>query len=72
MNRLFLLTILIFNILFVSGQEPLPRGMTEAERMIWDDYLKNYPADRELLRQAKFPHLRMGRSTRCNHYVGFI
>jgi len=55
MNRLFLLTILIFNILFVSGQEPLPRGMTEAERMIWDDYLKNYPADRGTAPPSEIP-----------------
>ena len=46
MLRFCLLTILFAIASSVFSQQPLPKGMTEAERLIWDEYLKNYPSDR--------------------------
>lgn len=40
---LFMLILIISN---SFGQGNLPKGMTEYERSIWDDYIKNYPFDR--------------------------
>ncbi len=46
MQRFLLLPILFLLSLSIYSQEHLPKGMTEAEKLIWDDYLKNYPTDK--------------------------
>ncbi len=40
---LFMLILIISN---SFGQGNLPKGMTEYEKSIWEDYIKNYPFDR--------------------------
>jgi len=55
MNRFFLLFVFLFSSFQVFCQEPLPKGMTEAEKLIWDDYIKNYPTDKGTSPPAEKP-----------------
>lgn len=55
MLRFCLLTIFFAIATSVFSQQPLPKGMTEAERLIWDEYLKNYPSDRGTAPPAETP-----------------
>lgn len=38
-----------------SQEQPLPKGMTEAEKLIWQDYIDNYPTDRGTTPPAETP-----------------
>ena len=46
MLRILSLLMLILIISNSFGQDNLPKGMTEYEKSIWDDYIKNYPIDK--------------------------
>lgn len=46
MQRFLLLFYSLFLFTSVFAQEPLPKQMTLQEKLIWDDYLKNYPQNR--------------------------
>jgi agmatine deiminase len=55
MLRFFLLFTFISLGTFTFSQEPLPKGMTPAERLVWDEYLKNYPTSKGTNPPAKQP-----------------
>lgn len=46
MQRLLLLFSTLFLFTAAFAQEPLPKQMTPQEKLIWNDYLKNYPNNR--------------------------
>jgi agmatine/peptidylarginine deiminase len=48
-----LLLLFVANVTF--GQEFLPKGMTEYEKSIWDDYIKNYPEGKDVVPPAQIP-----------------
>ncbi|MDD2550478.1 MAG: agmatine deiminase family protein [Bacteroidales bacterium] len=50
---LLVITLVLSTNLF--SQDPLPRHMTQAEKLIWNDYLRNYPADRGTAPPAEIP-----------------
>ncbi len=55
MSRFFIFSLLLCLSANLYSQEPLPKGMTEAEKLIWNDYLKNYPANRGTAPPAETP-----------------
>lgn len=55
MLRFCLLAITLVLSTNLFSQDPLPQHMTQAERLIWDDYLKNYPTDRGTAPPAQTP-----------------
>ncbi len=54
MLRLIFFTFIIASTLTLSAQD-LPKGMTDYERSIWEQYLKNYPTDRGTIPPSKNP-----------------
>ncbi|HPJ45217.1 MAG TPA: hypothetical protein PL017_03895, partial [Tenuifilaceae bacterium] len=46
LRNLFIIVLSLISYNLFAQEQPLPRSMTPAERLIWDDYLKNYPKDR--------------------------
>lgn len=46
MKKILAFALLLAICSHLFSQEPLPKGMTEAEKLIWKEYLENYPTDR--------------------------
>lgn len=55
MFRLFPLLLLLLLASTTFGQEILPKGKTEYEKSIWDDYIKNYPEGKDVVPPAEIP-----------------
>ncbi len=54
--RAFLAGWLLLAVPSLFGQAPLPKSMTEAERLVWEDYLDNYPASRGVMPPEQIPY----------------
>lgn len=55
MKKFITIVTLLLTACFLYGQKPLPKGMTDAEKLIWDDYLKNLPNDKGTAPPAEPP-----------------
>ncbi len=55
MKRLSTILTLIVLCYYSNAQEFLPKGMTEAEKLIWKEYLNNYPTDKGTAPPAEIP-----------------
>jgi agmatine/peptidylarginine deiminase len=55
MKKILAFALLLAVCSHLFSQEPLPKGMTEAEKLIWKEYLENYPTDRGTAPPAETP-----------------